>query len=94
MSEFPLRVMAEFELVRRSCRVNTEGMKAVQSEAFDMDCHHLVVWIEELGRNERDKYKEMIQEAADTFKSQKFSDDDLRNMSEKELNAALVADDL
>lgn len=93
--DFPLKVMAEQELVRRDGEYNTYDMQSVKVRAYEMDCHHLVVWIDELERHERGKYIEMMEQSSDIFGNvSEFSDEDLINMNEDELRAAIMADEI
>lgn len=53
----PTKVPAQLETVRSTGEVNMFNYNAVQSLAHELDCHALVVWMEDIGM---ERYGEFI----------------------------------
>jgi hypothetical protein len=91
----PFKVMAEMELVRRSGEVNTFNKNGVMSVAYELECHSLVVWLDELERHENDKYMNMLQDSVDLYGDlEEFPEHKLEEMDEKELQAQALTDEI
>lgn len=52
----PTKVPTQIEKIRKTGEVNMLNYNGVQRLAFEMDCHELVVWMEDVGEKGYGEY--------------------------------------